>query len=148
VEGRLTKGGKRIMGMAAGAGLRDGYRMPVEVRRGDVRVVSYQGERLDHNPMVQAALTSYGQIFARIGQRMQDGKKSVGGRLSGLSRQQILILELAGRGLTNADIATNPDVATKTIEYHLWRAHTHFGAADTEEATAALREGGGNKSED
>jgi len=140
-EGRLSKGGKRVLDMAAGAGLRDGYLMPVEVRRGDIMFVSYQGERLDHDPMVQAALTSYGQVFARIGQRLQDGKKSDGGRLSALSRQQILILELAGRGLTNADIAAKLGVATKTIEYHLWRARTHLGAANTKEAIAALREG-------
>lgn len=146
--GRLTKGGKRVMDMAAGAGLRDGYLMPVEVRRGDVMVVSYQGERLDHDPMVQAALNSYGQVFARIGQRLQDGKKPDGGRLSGLSRQQILILELSGRGLTNADIATNLGLTTKTIEYHLSRVRSHLGAFNTKEAIAALRDGVKKKSTD
>lgn len=147
-EGRLTKGGQRVLDMAAGAGLRDGYLMPVEIRRGDVMVVSYQGERLDHDPMVQAALTSYGQVFARIGQRLQDGRKPDGGRLSGLSRQQILILELSGRGLTNADIATNLGVATKTIEYHLSRARSHLGAYNTKEAIAALRDGVNRRSSD
>lgn len=146
--GRLTKKGRRVLEMAAGAGLSDGYLMPVDIRRGDVMVVSYQGERLNHDPRVQAALHLMGVEFARVGQRMQDGAKVDNVRLSGLSRRQTLILELAGRGLTNADIATNLGIATKTVEYHLSRARVHLGAANTKEAIAALRESAKKNSAD
>lgn len=138
---RLTKGGRRVLEMAAGCGASDGYLMPVNVRRGDVMVVSYQGERLCHDPEVEAALNALGLVYARLGQRFQDGRKPDGGRLSGLSHKQVHVLTLSARGLTNENIAEILGIAVKTVEYHLAKARQHLGAANTKEAIAALRDG-------
>lgn len=135
---RLNRGAQEVLSFAADFGAKDGYMIPVPIFNGDVMIVSYQGERLERHPDVEAVLRGLAIYFGTEGQRRIVKRKMRSGEFSGLTTRQLQILHLAALGYRNADIAEELGISFKTVVYHLGRARERLGARNTKEAVAII----------
>jgi DNA-binding CsgD family transcriptional regulator len=135
---RIGKGGRRVLGVAGEFGARDGYMAPVPLFNGDVVIVSYQGDRLDRHPDVEAVLRGLALYFGVEGQRRIVKSRLKNGRFCGLTARQLQVLHLAALGYRNADIAEELGISFKTVVYHLGLARERLNARNTKEAVAII----------
>ncbi len=135
---RIGKSGRKVIGVAGEFGAKDGYMTPVPLFNGDVVIVSYQGERLERHPDVEAVLKGLALYFGVEGQRRAVRSQMKNGRFSGLTPRQLQILHLAALGYRNDDIAEELSISFKTVVYHLGKARERLGAKNTKEAVAIL----------
>ncbi len=135
---RLSKGAQKVLAFAADFGAKDGYMIPVPIFNGDVMIVSYQGERLERHPDVEAVFRGLAIYFGTEGQRRIVKQKMRSGEFSGLTTRQLQILHLAALGLRNQDIADELGISFKTVVYHLGKARERLGARNTKEAIAIV----------
>lgn len=134
----LARPGKRVLGMAADAGLRDGFLSPSPLFSGDVMIVSFQGEEIDRDPAVEAFLRGVAMYYGTEGYRLVTNAKARGGAFAGLTARQVQALHLAALGKRQDEIAFQMGVSINTIEYHLKTARRRLGARTTTEAVALL----------
>jgi DNA-binding CsgD family transcriptional regulator len=85
------------------------------------------------------------ELLARFARRNDDlGKRarlvSQRRRRTGLSEREVEVLQLAGTGLTNRDIAERLNLSQHTIARHLANARAKLGAANRTEAAVKLEE--------
>lgn len=135
---KIGKGGRRVLGVAKEFGAADGYMAPVPLFNGDVVIVSYQGDRLERHPDVEAVLKGLALYFGVEGQRRIVRSQIKNGRFSGLTARQLQIMHLAALGYRNADIAEELSISFKTVVYHLGKVRERLGARNTKEALAIL----------
>lgn len=129
---------QRVLSFARDFGACDGYMTPVPLFNGDIVIVSYQGERLERHPDVEAVLRGLALYFGVEGQRLVTGRKLHAGRMSGLTTRQLEVLHLAATGMRHSDIAHELGVSVKAVEAHLSRARDKLGAKNTTEAVAII----------
>ena len=60
------------------------------------------------------------------------------GRAITLTRRERQLAELAGRGLSNAEIAERLVVSVRTVESHLFRAMQKLGVSDRREIASLI----------
>jgi DNA-binding NarL/FixJ family response regulator len=85
------------------------------------------------------------ELLARLARRNDDlGKRarlvSQRRRRTGLSEREVEVLQLAGTGLTNRDIAERLSLSQHTVARHLANARVKLGAANRTEAAMKLEE--------
>lgn len=135
---RLNRAGRKVLGVAGDFGARDGYMVPVPLYNGDIVIVSYQGERLERHPDVEAVLRAYALYFGVEGHRLMVRNQVRSGRFAGLTPRQLQVLHLTALGYRDMDIAEELDISVKTVEFHLARIRSRMGAANTKEAVALV----------
>jgi LuxR family quorum sensing-dependent transcriptional regulator len=135
---RIGKAGRKVLGVAGEFGVCDGYMAPVPLFNGDIVIVSYQGERLERHPDVEAVLRGLALYFGTEGQRRIARSQLRAGRFAGLTGRQQQILHLAALGYRNKDIADELGISFKTVVYHLGEARARLGAKNTKEAIAII----------
>jgi LuxR family transcriptional regulator, quorum-sensing system regulator BjaR1 len=134
----LSRPAERVLGVAGDFGAKDGYLVPVPLYNGDIVVVSYQGERLERHPDVEAVLRGYALYFGVEGHRLMVRSRVQSGKFASLTSRQLQVLHLAALGYRDQDIAHELDIGIKTVEFHLARIRSRIGAANTKEAIAIL----------
>ena len=85
------------------------------------------------------------ELLARLARRDDDLERrarlvSQRRRRTGLSEREVEVLQLAGTGLTNREIAERLSLSQQTIARHLANARTKLGAANRTEAAVMLEE--------
>ena len=57
------------------------------------------------------------------------------GRMSVLSPREVLVIDMASRGLTNLEVATELGVTVHAVKFHLASIYRKFGVANRTEAS-------------
>lgn len=135
---RLAKSEQKVLSYARDFGAADGYMAPVAIAGGDILIVSFQGERLERHPDVEAMLRGLAMVYGPEGQRLVTGSALKSGRFAGLTTRQLQVLHHAAMGKRNQDIANALGLSVKTVELHLAKARKHIGAVNTKEAVALI----------
>lgn len=123
---RLPRG-RRIMGEAADAGMRDGFCVPVQDVNGFQGAVSMAGDRIELPPRARravhmVALVAFGVAGRHLGQAA--GRR----RLSGRERE---VLQHFGAGLSGAEVSEKLGVSCNTVATLLGRARDKLGTLNT-----------------
>lgn len=135
---RITNAARRVLSIAAEAGARDGYLVPVPLHTGEIMIVSYQGERLERHPDVAGVLRGLAHYYGVEAQRLHLNRRAAGRSLSSLTGRQMEIMNLVMLGRRNREIAETLSLSVKTVEYHLANIHAQLGATNTKEAVAIV----------
>lgn len=135
---KLSKGGQKVVSVAESFGLGDGFMTPVPLLNGDVVIVAFQGERLDHDPDVEAVLRGLAGYYGAEGHRLAVKSQLKSAEFAALTLRQIQILHLVALGRKNAEIADELEIAEATVNFHLAAARSRLGAKNTKEALALI----------
>jgi DNA-binding CsgD family transcriptional regulator len=135
---RLRKPEQAVFSMAADCGIKDGFLVPSALFNGDVMVVSFQGERIDRDPHVEAALRAFGLYYGTEGQRLASGSRVKAGAFAGLTARQVQVLHLSALGWRQDDIADKLGITINTVEYHLKAVRQRLGVRSTTEAVGLI----------
>jgi DNA-binding CsgD family transcriptional regulator len=89
------------------------------------------------------ATTHARELLHRVARRSDATGRAASERLAhahptALSEREIEVLDLAGRGMTNKEIAERLSLSPHTVARHLANARTKLGAANRAEAVAKL----------
>lgn len=135
---RLKKPQQGVFSMAASMGIKDGFLVPSALFNGDVMVVSFQGERIDRNPHVEAAMRAFGMYYGAEGQRLVSGARLKAGAFGSLTHRQVEVLHLSALGKSQPEIADRLGITINTVEYHLRIVRQRLGARNTTEAVGLI----------
>ena len=133
-----------IVELASAAG-RPNILLEVSVRHVDDTAAPLQSRLAAVEALGTLGTTRADELLARLARRNDDlGKRarlvSQRRRRTGLSEREVEVLQLAGTGLTNRDIAERLGLSQHTIARHLANARTKLGAANRTEAAVKLEE--------
>jgi len=133
-----------IVELASAAG-RPNILLEVSVRHVDDTAAPLQSRLAAVEALGTLGTTRADELLARLARRNDDlGKRarlvSQRRRRTGLSEREVEVLQLAGTGLTNRDIAERLGLSQHTIARHLANARTKLGAANRTEAAMKLEE--------
>ncbi len=135
---RLTKPQQGVFSMASSVGLNDGFLVPSALFNGDVMVVAFQGERIDRNPHVEAAMRAFGMYYGAEGQRLVTGSQLKAGAFASLTQRQVEVLHMSALGKSQPEIADRLGITINTVEYHLRIVRQRLGARNTTEAVSLI----------
>ena len=140
----LDRQAARVVSTAANLGAKDGFMTPLPLFNGDILIVSFQGERLDRDPNVEAMMRGLALYYGIEGQRLVG--RTLPGRLAGYAPtpRQLQVLHLAALGKRNREIGEELQISLNTVEFHLKCARERMKVANTKEAVALLRATPGN----
>ena len=133
-----------IVELASAAG-RPNILLEVSVRHVDDTAAPLPARLAAVEALGTLGTTRADELLARLARRNDDlGKRarlvSQRRRRTGLSEREVEVLQLAGTGLTNRDIAERLSLSQHTIARHLANARTKLGAANRTEAAVKLEE--------
>ena len=133
-----------IVELASAAG-RPNILLEVSVRHVDDTAAPLPARLAAVEALGTLGTTRADELLARLARRNDDlGKRarlvSQRRRRTGLSEREVEVLQLAGSGLTNRDIAERLSLSQHTIARHLANARTKLGAANRTEAAVKLEE--------
>jgi len=133
-----------IVELASAAG-RPNILLEVSVRHVDDTAAPLTARLAAVEALGTLGTTRADELLARLARRNDDlGKRarlvSQRRRRTGLSEREVEVLQLAGSGLTNRDIAERLSLSQHTIARHLANARTKLGAANRTEAAVKLEE--------
>jgi DNA-binding CsgD family transcriptional regulator len=133
-----------IVELASAAG-RPNVLLEVSVRHVDDTAAPLPARLAAVEALGTLGTTRADELLARLARRNDDlGKRarlvSQRRRRTGLSEREVEVLQLAGTGLTNRDIAERLSLSQHTIARHLANARTKLGAANRTEAAVKLEE--------
>lgn len=134
----LTKPERDMMGIANEVGVKDGFIVPLPLFNGDIMVVSFQGDRVDDDPDIEAYLRSLALYFGVEGYRLATQSNQKGNLLVEITRRQMEIIHLSATGYTNKAIANELNITVSTVEFHLKRVRDRLGVRNTKEAIAVI----------
>lgn len=135
---RLKKPQQGVFSMAASMGLKDGFLVPSALFNGDIMVVSFQGDRIDRDPHVEAAMRAFGLYYGTEGQRLVSGASLKAGAFASLTQRQVEVLHLSALGKKQPEIAHKLGITINTVEYHLRIVRERLGARNTTEAVGLI----------
>lgn len=135
---RLKKPEQAVLSFAADCGLKDGFLVPSPLFNGDVMVVSFQGERIDRDPLVEAAMRAFGLYYGAEGQRLVSGSRVKAGAFAGLTTRQVQVLHMSALGARQPEIADKLGISINTVEYHLKIVRQRLGVRSTTEAVGLI----------
>jgi DNA-binding CsgD family transcriptional regulator len=135
---KLRRNEQSVFSMAADCGIKDGFIVPSALFNGDVMVVSFQGDRLDRDPHVEAAMRAFGLYYGTEGQRLVSGSRVRAGAFAGLTTRQVQVLHLSALGKRQPEIAEKLGITINTVEYHLKAVRQRLGVRSTTEAVGLI----------
>ena len=100
--------------------------------RAHLRTALETFERLGATPWAERARTELGATGTAA------PSQPAPGALAELTPQELQIVRLASRGLSNRDIAAQLFLSPRTVGYHLYKAYPKLGVASRGELTALL----------
>ena len=133
-----------IVELASAAG-RPNILLEVSVRHVDDTAAPLPARLAAVEALGTLGTTRADELLARLARRNDDlGRRarlvSQRRRRTGLSEREVEVLQLAGTGLTNREIAERLSLSQHTIARHLANARTKLGAANRTEAAVKLEE--------
>lgn len=138
---RIMRQGERVMSEARDFGFTDGYTRLVRAENGSVFLLCLHGDKLDRSPEARALFRAAGTVFVEEGSKLTTVSRRRSMPAS-LTPRQAEILRLKSKGLPHKDIATELDIALKTVEVHARDARERIGAKSTSEAIRIATERG------
>lgn len=135
---KLSRGGQKVISVAESYGLGDGFMTPVPLLSGDVVIVAFQGERLNHDPDVEAVLRGLAGYYGTEGHRLAVKSQLKSAEFAALTMRQLQVLHLAALGCKNSEIADELEISEATVSFHLAGARARLGAKNTKEALALI----------
>ena len=136
--------GGAIVELASAAG-RPNILLDVALRHVDDTAAPLEARLAAVEALGTLGTTRAGEVLARLGRRNDElGRRarlvSERRRRTGLSEREVEVLQLAGEGLTNREIAERLSLSQHTIARHLANARAKLGAANRTEAAVMLEE--------
>jgi DNA-binding NarL/FixJ family response regulator len=133
-----------IVELASAAG-RPNILLEVSVRHVDDTAAPLPARLAAVEALGTLGTTRADELLARLARRNDDlGRRarlvSQRRRRTGLSEREVEVLQFAGTGLTNREIAERLSLSQHTIARHLANARTKLGAANRTEAAVRLEE--------
>lgn len=129
---------QRVLDHAAAFGVRDGLLVPMPLFNGDIVVTSFQGDKIERDPDVEAFLRGVAIYFGNEAHRRQMAARVKSGEVASLTKRQTHVLHLSALGYRNDDIADELGLSLATVKFHLASARKRIGARNTKEAIAML----------
>ena len=136
--------GRAIVELASTAG-RPNILLDVALRHVDDTAAPLAARLAAVEALGTLGTTRAGEVLARLGRHNDElGRRarlvSERRRRTGLSEREVEVLQLAGEGLTNREIAERLSLSQHTIARHLANARAKLGAANRTEAAVMLEE--------
>ena len=134
----LSRNAARVVSTAADLGAKDGFMTPLPLFNGDILIVSFQGERLDRDPNVEAMMRGLALYYGIEGQRLVARVLPAQAAGYAPTPRQLQVLHLAALGRRNREIGEELKISLNTVEFHLKCARRRMKVTNTKEAVALL----------